>query len=161
MAVTKIRKVSSWTLWAVSAISVAVLALFYFGGEAESSPWADTDWSDPKYTDTLLYWMYAMFAFAIIALAGFGIFQFITSFMTTPKKALGGLSVIVVFAMLLGLTYAIGNPTPLPGINTDSAHYNIPFWLKVTDMWLYSMYVLLTACILAVAVGSVKRFFVK
>jgi len=161
MAVTKIRKISSWILWVVAAISVAVFALFYFGGEAENSPYAAVQLSDPKYTDILIYWIYVTFALAIIALAGFGIFQLITSLMTTPKKTLGGLSVIIVFALILGFTYVMGNPTPLSGINTDSAQYNIPFWLKVTDMWLYSMYVLLIACVLAVAAGSVKRFFVK
>ena len=32
MAVTKIRKMSSWTLLIVSLISIVVLGMFFFGG---------------------------------------------------------------------------------------------------------------------------------
>ena len=157
MAVTKIRRISSWTLWAVAAISIVVFGLFYVGGVVD--PNAKN--IEPVYTSQLLYWGYTVFALAIIALVCFAVFQFITSLMTTPKKALGGLSVIVVGVVLFGITYAIGNDTPLSGINTDSAQFNVPFWLKVTDMWLYSMYILGILCILATLAGSLQRVFKK
>jgi uncharacterized membrane protein len=113
------------------------------------------------YTSELLYWGYTVFALSIISLICFGVFQFITSLMTNPKKALGGLSVIVVFGVLLGITYTMGNGTPLPGINVDSAQFNVPGWLKITDMWLYTMYVLGTLCILASLGGTLMKFFNK
>ena len=156
MAVTKIRKISSWTLWAVAAISIVVFGLFFFGGEIP-----DQKDKTPIYTAELLYWGYTMLSFAIITLFGFALFQFATSLMENPKKALSSLSVIVVFGVLLGITYAIGNDTPLAGLNTDSEKYNTPMWLKVTDMWLYSMYVLAVLCILAVLSGSVMKFIKK
>ena len=157
MAVTKIRRISSWTLWAVAAISIVVFGLFYLGGVVD--PNAKN--LEPVYTAQLLYWGYTVFALSIIALICFGVFQFITSLITTPKKALGGLSVIIVGAVLLGATYAMGDSTPLSGINADSAVYNVPFWLKVTDMWLYTMYVLGVLCILATLAGSLKNVFNK
>ena len=161
MAVTKIRKISSWTLWAVTAISIVVFGLFFFGGQTENSPFLAKNLSDPKYTAHLLYWGYTVFALAIISLLGFAIFQFITSLMENPKKALSSISVIVVFGVLLGITYAMGSDTPLSGLNTDSEKFNIPTWLKITDMWLYSMYVLATLCILAVLGGSAMKFIKK
>jgi len=161
MAVTKIRKISSWTLWAVTAISIAVFGLFYLGGQTENSSFIEKGYSDPKYTAELLYWGYTMLALAIIALFAFALFQFGTSLKENPKKALSSLSVIVVFGVLLGITYAMGNDTPLVGLNTDSEKYNIPMWLKVTDMWLYSIYVLAVLCILAVLSGSVMKFIKK
>ena len=36
MAVTKIRKMSSWTLLGVMIVSVIVFAMFYFGGVVDS-----------------------------------------------------------------------------------------------------------------------------
>ena len=156
MAVTKIRKISSWTLWAVAAISIVVFGLFYFGGEIP-----DQKNFTPIYTAELLYWGYTMLSLAIIALFGFALFQFATSLKENPKKALSSLSVIVVFGILLGITYAMGNDTPLVGLNTDSEKYNTPMWLKVTDMWLYSMYVLAVLCILAVLSGSAMKFIKK
>jgi hypothetical protein len=162
MAVTKIRKISSWTLWAVSAISVVVFGLFYLGGQTENSPFlAKGITNDPKYTAELLYWGYTVVALAVITLIGFGAFQFTTSLMTSPKKALTSLSVIAVFLVLLGITYAMGDGTPLPNINAESAQYNIPFWLKVTEMWLYTAYVLGTLCVLAVLSSSVMKFIRK
>ena len=157
MAVTKIRKISSWILWAVAAISIAVFALFYSGGVVDPN----ADKVEPVYTSQLLYWGYTILALSIFSLIGFGLFQFVTSLMTTPKKALSGLSVIVVFAALLGISYAMGNDTPLPGINTDSAQYNVPTWLKITDMWLYTMYTLGVLCILTTLGGSLFKIFNK
>ena len=157
MAVTKIRKISSWILWAVAAISIVVFGLIFFGGVIDPS----VDKPEPVYTNQLLYWGYTILALSIFSLLGFGLFQFVTSLMTTPKKALNSLSVIVVFAALLGISYAMGNGTPLPGINTDSAKYNIPSWLKITDMWLYTMYTLGTLCILATLGGSLFKLFKK
>ena len=162
MAVTKIRKISSWILWAVMAMSVTVFAFFYFGGQGDSVLSASGDaLSNPKYTAELLYWGYNVFALAILALISFGILQFVTSLMTNPKAALASLSVIVVGAALLGITYAIGDPTPLPILNVDSAEYNVPFWLKVTDMWLYTMYILGVLCILSVLASSVMKVIKK
>jgi uncharacterized membrane protein len=161
MAITKIRKISSWTLWIVAAISIAVLALFFFGGQGETMLAASSGdaLNNPKFTSELLYWVYTMMALAILALLCFGLFQFVTSLMMNPKKALASLSVIVVFGVLLGATYAMGDGTPLSGINADSAEYNVPFWLKVTDMWLYTMYTLGVLCILATLAGSLKSIF--
>ena len=161
MAVTKIRKISSWTLWAVSAISVVVFGMFYLGGQTENSPFLEKNMSDPKYTAELLYWGYTMLALAIISLFAFALFQFATSLKENPKKALMGLSVIVVFGILLGITFAMGSDVPLVGLNADSEKFNIPSWLKITDMWLYSIYVLAVLCILAVLSGSIMKFIKK
>ena len=58
---------------------------------------------------------------------------------------------------MMFITYSMGDATPLKGLNTDSQEYNIPFWLKVTDMWIYSSAILMILIIIAVAAGSVKR----
>ena len=156
MAITRIRKISSWTLWAVTAVSIAVFLLFFFGGEI-----ADQKNKTPVYTAQLLYWGYTVLSLAIISLLGFALFQFITSLMETPKKALMGVSVIAVFGVLLGITYAMGSDIPIAGLNTDSEKFNIPLWLKLTDMWLYTMYVLGVLCILATLGGSIFKFINK
>ena len=159
MAVTKIRKISGWILLALVAINIAVLALFFFGGLSEN---ATPTWKEYNFTSELLYWMYIIFALAIIALLAFGLFQFVTSLMTNPKTALASLSVLVVFAALLGITYSIGDPTPIASItNADIAKYNVPMWLKVSDMWIYSMYILLILCVVAVFATQLRKVFTK
>ena len=63
MAVTKIRRVSSWTLLAIAVISLVVLGIFYFGGVENPGE----DLKKPIYTSLLLDWTSIIF-FASIAL---------------------------------------------------------------------------------------------
>ena len=157
MAITKIRKMSSWILTGVIVISVIVFAMFYFGGVVD--PAAEN--KEPVNTSLLLYWCYALFGVTMICLILFGIMQFFSSLKTKPKAALGSLVVVVAFFVLLGITYAIGDSTPLPGINVDSAQFNTPGWLKISDMWIYSTYVLLGLSIVAMIAGSLKKILNK
>ena len=159
MAITKIRKISSWTLMVLSTISIVVLALFFLGG---ITPESTEKWKEYVFTSELLYWMYIMLALAIIALLGFGLFSFGTSLKTNPKGALGSLSVLVVIAALFGITYAIGDPTPIASItNADIAKYNVPMWLKISDMWIYSIYILAILCIVALFATQLRKVFTK
>jgi hypothetical protein len=157
MAVTQIRRISSWTLLLVMIISVGVLALFYLGGVVD--PAAEN--KEPTYTSELLYWSYLIAGITIVGMFIFGILQFVSSLKAKPKAALGSLIVLVAFAALLAVTYGMGNATPLPNINTDSAHFNTEVWLKVSDMWIFSIYVLLSLCILAMIAGSIKTVLKK
>jgi len=157
MAVTKIRKFSSWTLVVCAVISIIVLAIFYFGGVVDEG----AEKKEPVFTSLLLYWTYALVALTIVALLIFGVFQFVESIKNKPKAALGSLIVIVIFVALLGITYWRGDTTALKGINTDSAHFNTDFWLKLSDMWLYTTYTLLGLCILAMIASSVKNILKK
>ncbi|MDR0758303.1 MAG: hypothetical protein LBF85_10740 [Tannerella sp.] len=157
MAVTQIRRFSSWTLLLVMIISVGVLALFYLGGVVD--PAAET--KEPIYTSELLYWCYLIAAVTIVGMLVFGILQFVSSLQAKPKAALGSLIVLIVFAGLLVITYVLGDATPLPNINTDSAHFNTEKWLKISDMWIYSIYVVLFLCILAMIAGSIKSVLKK
>ena len=136
MAVTKIRKMSSWTLLGVMIVSVIVFAMFYFGGVVDSA----AEKTEPINTSLLLYWCYVVFGIAVALLLLFGLAQFLTTLKSKPKAAVSSLAVLIAFLAMLGITYAIGDVTPLPGINADSAQYNVASWLKISDMWIYSIY---------------------
>lgn len=159
MAVTRIRKISSWTLLAVIIISVAVFGLFYLGGN--DTPVGIDQFKNPHHTGTLLYWMYTLFAIAAVSLLIFGILQFANSFRDKPKSAMLSLGVLVAFAVLLVISYAIGDATPLPNINIDSQKYNVESWLKITDMWLYAIYVLSALAVFAIIWGAIKKLMNK
>lgn len=159
MAVTKIRKISSWTLLTVTFISLVVFALFYFGGEDE--PIGVDQFKNPTYTGAMLIWAYILLALCAVGMLLFGITQFFNKFKTNPKGAIMTLAVFVGFAVLMIIAYAIGDATPLPGINADSQKFNVTGWLKVTDMWIYAMYMLLALAIIAILWGSVKKIMKK
>lgn len=157
MAVTKIRKISSWTLLASAIISVIVLAMFVSGGVIDPG----ADMKEPIHTNLLLNWVYILFGLTTISTLVFAVWQFAGSFKDDAKAALMSLGVIVVFAAILLIAYAIGDPTPLPMINAESADYNTASWLKITDMWIYSIYILIGLIVLAVIAGSVKKILNK
>ncbi|MDR2914225.1 MAG: hypothetical protein LBV74_05280 [Tannerella sp.] len=159
MAVTKIRKISSWTMLIVSIISLAVFALFYFGGE--DTPVGVDQFKNPTYTSELLIWMYILLAVCAISLVLFGVLQFANKFKTDPKGALMTLAVFAGFVILLVIAYFIGDATPLSGINADSQKFNVESWLKVTDMWIYAIYIMLTLSVVAIIWGSVKKVLNK
>ncbi|MDR1646290.1 MAG: hypothetical protein LBS05_10840 [Tannerellaceae bacterium] len=158
MAVTKIRKFSSWVLVLCTVILLAIVGLFFFGGNNE--PY-NGQWN-PKYTDLLLYWTYALLVITVVAIVFFVVVQFAGNFKANPKKALFGLGIIVLFAILFLGTYSIGDGTPMPALaKPETEDYNTSGWLKVTDMFFYSIYIMAALTILGVIVGSVKRVIEK
>jgi len=151
MAVTKISRTSRFTLYIGVLISLVVLGLFYLGGQVPAHEQLVADMSQPKFTDLLLYWMYALLAITIIVWVLFIILSSMTQLKDSPKKALGGFLALLGLAALLVVTYVIGDGTLLniPGYEgTD----NRPAMLKMTDMWLYSIYVMFVVTILAMII---------
>jgi hypothetical protein len=158
MAVTKIRKFSSWVLVMCTVIMVVIVGLFFGGGENE--PY-NGQWN-PKYTDVLLYWMYALLAITVVAILTFVVLQFVRLFKADVKKALFRLGIIVLFIILLFGTYSIGDGASIPTLaKPDLEAYNTAFWLKLTDMFLYSIYIMAFLTIMAILIGSVKKIFEK
>ena len=97
MAVTKIRKISSWTLLISSIISVIVLVMFFTGGVVDPA----AEMKEPIYTGLLLNWTYALFALTIVCMIGLAIWQFVGSLKHDAKSALMGLVVLVLFVVML------------------------------------------------------------
>ena len=153
MAVTKIRKMSSWTLLIVSLISLVVLGMFFGGGIVNPGE----EMIEYVYTGLLLNWTSALFFITIISMVLFAIWQFITLLKVNPKSAVTSLIVVVAFVAMMFITYSIGDATPLNGLNADSQEFNTAGWLKITDMWIMSTVVLLVLIIACVVWGSVKR----
>ena len=157
MAVTKIRKLSSWTLLALSLLTIVVLGMFFGGGVED--PAAEN--KNYIYTDLLLNWTYTVFFLTIIVMAALAIWQFMSVLKTNPKSALMSLVVLAIFASMLIITYSMGDGTPLTTLNADSQTYNTSFWLKATDMWIQSTIVLFVAIIAVICAGTVKRIMNK
>ena len=157
MAVTKIRKMSSWTLLIVSLVSIVVLGMFFGGGVTNPGE----EMKEYVYTGLLLDWTYLLFFVTIGSMAIFAVWQFISLLKTNAKSAIASLGVVVAFAAMLFITYSMGDPTPLTGLNADSQAYNTAGWLKMTDMWILSTIVLMALIVACIAWGSVKKMLNK
>ena len=153
MAVTKIRKVSSYTLLILSCISVLIFFLFFLGG-SETDAKGNTVY---EYTGILLFWTYALFLVTVCATLVFACKNFASTFQTNSRGALVSIGGVVAFLALLAITYAIGSSEPIKGLNEASQSYNTSGWLKVTDMWLYSTYVLFILTVGAAIWGGISK----
>lgn len=152
-------KLSYYVLYILFAAILVVLGLFYFGGDAQGSAvliGIDPEMWQPAQTDTLMYLMYGLFALAVVAMIGAFILQFGSVLKDNPVKALKSLIgvILIVVVMVIAWSMASGEQLNIPGYDgTD----NVPFWLKVTDMFLYTIYFLLGATILAMLFSSIKK----
>ena len=150
MAVTKISRISRWTLYAMTVVTVVLIALFFLAGNVlpENQLPELVGLTEPTFTDALLYWVYILLGITILTLIVFAIFGFINSLKYNRKGALNSFITLVVFAVLLIFAYSIGDGKPLNILGYEGPD-NVKGMLKLTDMWLYTIYILMSLTILA------------
>lgn len=158
MAVTKISRLSRWTLYAMSFITVVLIALFFLAGNVlpENQLPELVGLTEPVFTDALLYWVYVLLGITILALLVFSLLGFANNFRHNKKSAINSLLILVVFTVLLIVTYSIGDGTPLNIIGYEGPD-NVKGMLKLTDMWLYSIYILMALTILSMLLSPVIK----
>ena len=152
-------KVSYYALYAMIAVILIVLALFYLGGDAQGTTalaGVDPEMWQPANTDALLFLIYGLLGLAIAATLIAAIFQFGSALKDNPAKALRSLLGIILLVVVLIVAWSIGSGKPMviPGYSgTD----NVYFWLKLTDMFLYTIYFLLLITIVAIIASGIKK----
>jgi hypothetical protein len=124
------------------------MGLFYLGGQVPAQEKLVADMSQPKFTDLLLYWAYALLVITAVVWVLFVILSSLTQLKENPKKALSGFLALVGLIALLVVAYVIGDGTVLIIPGYEGADNRTPM-LKMTDMWLYSMYVMFAVTLLA------------
>jgi len=134
-------RVSYYVLYVLFAAILVVLGLFYFGGDAQGDAvltGVDPEMWQPAQTESLLYLMYGLFALTVVAMVAAFILQFGSALKDNPVKSFE-ITVRCYFAGCCNdrcLVYGYGEQMNIPGYSgTD----NVPFWLKVTDMFLYTI----------------------
>lgn len=156
----RIQKVSGTVLYVMLAITLVILGMFFFGGETplDQRLVADTAMEEPAQTDALIYWMYILFGIAVIITIAAAVYQFVTGFIDSPMTAIKSLLGLILIIVVLVISWAMGSDQPLVMPGYDGAE-NVPFWLKLTDMFLYTIYIMMGAMILLIfGFGIAKKF---
>lgn len=149
-------KISYYILYALFAVILIVLGMFYFGGEMAEP--VVPELSNPANTEALIYLMYVLLGSAIAVTVLAFVFQFGAALKENPVKAIKSLIGVLLLVAVLVVAWFSGSEEALvlPGYDgTD----NVPFWLKLTDMFLYSIYFLLVVTIASMIFSTVKRRF--
>ena len=130
-------KVSYYVFYVCIALILVVLGMFYGVGYSETNA---ARLVEPANTPALMYLMYGMFAVTVIATLVGAIAQFGGALKDNPKGAIKSLIGLILLIVLLIVTYNIGSSeTVIMGGGTEYTNVTM---LKVTDMLLYSTYVL-------------------
>lgn len=147
-------KISYYVLYAIFAAILVVLGLFYFGGEMETP--VVPDMSNPAYTETLMFLMYGLLGLTILVTVIAFLVQFGMALKDNPVAAIKSLLGVVLLILVLVVTWSMGDGTPLELVGYDG-NENTEFFLKLTDMFLYSLYFLIGAAIVAMLFSYIKR----
>lgn len=150
----RIQKISGTVLYVILAITLVILGLFYFGGTVDPN----AEMIEPVYTNPLIYWMYILLGVTVAVTVVAAIFQFVNNFMDSPKTAIRSLLGLVALVVIMIISWSVGSGEPLPLQAYDGTE-NVPFWLKLTDMFLYTIYILMgTTILLILGFGIAKKF---
>lgn len=151
-----INKYTSWILYGLMLVTVVCFGFFYLGGNVNP----DAEYLEPIYTGLVLDLAYIVVVVGIVATVIFALYQFAVQLKDHPKEAFRTLLTLGAFALLLVITWAMGSGEPLNLPAYDGSD-NTYFWLKLTDMWLYSAGFLLATSIGAIIVFSLVKVLRK
>lgn len=148
-------KISYYVLYAMFAAILVVLGLFFLGGDAQGNAvltGVDPEMWQPAHTDALLYLNYALFALAAIS----SVVSFVYFLVCNPKASMGSLYVLAGSIIVLAISWCMGSPEKLDIISYEGTD-NVGFWAQATDMFIYSLYALLSIAIVCMLLGGVKK----
>lgn len=152
-------KLSYYVLYAMFAAIIAVIALFFLGGDATGDAvltQLDPAMWQPAQTDALLYLTYFLFAIALVVTIVGLVYQFGSSLKDSPVAALKSLAGVLALVAVVVVSWIIGSDEPLTIMGYEGAH-NVPFWLKLADMLIYSTYILFAVAVVAMLVGAIRK----
>ena len=131
-------KLSYYVFYVCIAAILVVLGLFYCVGYNVTNAAGLTE---PTNTPALMYLMYGMFAMCVAVTVIAALIQFGSALKDNPKAALKSFMGLILLAVLLIITYNMGSDETM--MLGGGVTYDNKFLLKLTDMFLYSTYVLL------------------
>ena len=143
-------KVSYYVFYVCIALILVVLGMFFGVGYNETNA---AGLVEPANTPALMYLMYGMFAVTVIATLIGAIAQFGGALKDNPKGAIKSLLGLILLVLLLVVTYNMGSSETV--VLGGGAEYSDVTMLKVTDMFLYSTYVLFAIA----AIGALVNLF--
>ena len=144
-------KLSYYVLYVLFALILIVLGMFFFVGY--NNPVGE--YNDPKNTNLLIYLMYAMIGFCVAVSVIAAIAQFGAALKDNPKNAMKSLIGFICLIAVVVIAWSMGSDA---AVLTGDGLYTDTFWLKITDMFIYSIYILMGIAALGILVNLTGIF---
>lgn len=157
MKVKNINKISTVVLWFCMIVSLSIFVLFYTNFDPNS---IETEHTTHIFISLILNGLYFILTLTLLAVCLFSFFQFISRWKDNPRLIIQPIAGLISLAILFVGSYLFGNGNPLI-IAGYEGNENTFFWLKITDMWLYSIYILMGLTVIAVFGGIIWSYIKK
>jgi hypothetical protein len=132
-------------------VTCGIFIYFYF--EAIRVP----DSLEIRSVGLIINWLYVIFLLSLGAACIFSFVRFFVRWKRNPRSILRPLLLTIILIALFAGAYLSGNGNPL-FISGYSGNEDTAFWLKLTDMWLYSLYILLALTLISLFGGIIWSY---
>ena len=147
------------TLWVLMVVGIIATALFFLGGSEGSLEVAGDFLDIPKFTNALLFWIYALVVLVILVTFGFVLAKLVETFKVDPKAGVRSVLVVLAGVALCALCWFLGSPEKVEILGYEGTD-NVGNMARMSDAIMYLVYIL-TASTLAALVWGVIYTKVK
>ena len=141
-------------LWVLMVVGIVVTALFFLGGSEGSLEVAGDFLDIPKFTNVLLYWIYALVVLVILATFGFVIAKLVETFKVDPKRGLTSVLVVLAAVALCALCWFLGSPEKIEILGYEGTD-NVGNMARMSDAIMYLVYILTASTVAALVWGVI------
>ena len=142
------------TLWVLMLVGIVATALFFLGGSEGSLEVAGDFLDIPKFTNVLLYWIYALVVLVILVTFGFVLAKLVETFKVDPKRGLMSVVVVLGAVALCALCWFLGSPEKVEILGYEGTD-NVGNMARMSDAIMYLVYILTASTIVALVWGVI------
>ena len=142
------------TLWVLMVVGIVATALFFLGGSEGSLEVAGDFLDIPKFTNALLFWIYALVVLVILVTFGFVIAKLVETFKVDPKKGLVSVGVVLGAVALCALCWVLGSPEKIEILGYEGTD-NVGNMARMSDAIMYLVYILTASTVAALVWGVI------
>ena len=142
------------TLWVLMVVGIVATALFFLGGSEGSLEVAGDFLDIPKFTNALLFWIYALVVLVILVTFGFVIAKLVETFKVDPKRGLTSVVVVLAAVGLCALCWFLGSPEKVEILGYEGTD-NVGNMARLSDAMMYLVYILTASTVVALVWGVI------
>ena len=142
------------TLWVLMLVGIVATALFFLGGSEGSLEVAGDFLDIPKFTNALLFWIYALIVLVILVTFGFVLAKLVETFKVDPKRGLVSVGVVLGAVALCALCWVLGSPEKVEILGYEGTD-NVGNMARMSDAIMYLVYILTASTVAALVWGVV------
>ena len=135
-------------------VGIVATALFFLGGSEGSLEVAGDFLDIPKFTNVLLYWIYALVVLVILVTFGFVIAKLVETFKVDPKRGLTSVLVVLAAVALCALCWFLGSPEKVEILGYEGTD-NVGNMARMSDAIMYLVYILTASTVAALVWGVI------